>query len=91
MAPNQDRSMLAVFGSLTAVAAFLLAAVGIIVVVNDDGSSTTSTASAPVTVTLTEFKIDPGHDQRARGRVSGRRQRRHHGPQPERHGRPGHP
>jgi len=52
--------MLAVFGSLTAVAAFLLAAVGIIVVVNDDGSSTTSTAAAPVTVTLTEFKIAPG-------------------------------
>ena len=60
MAPNQDRSMLAVFGSLTAVAAFLLAAVGIIVVVNDDGSSNLSTASAPVTVTLTEFKITPG-------------------------------
>jgi len=60
MAPNQDRSMLAVFGSLTAVAAFLLAAVGIIVVVNKDDSSNTSTASAPVTVTLTEFKIDPG-------------------------------
>jgi plastocyanin len=60
MAPNQDRSMLAVFGSLTAVAAFLLAAVGIIVVVNDDGSSNLSTASAPVTVTLTEFKIAPG-------------------------------
>jgi manganese oxidase len=60
MAPNQDRSMLAVFGSLTAVAAFLLAAVGIIVVVNDDGSSSTSTAAAPVTVTLTEFKITPG-------------------------------
>ena len=60
MAPNQDRSMLAVFGSLTAVAAFLLAAVGIIVVVNDNGSSNLATASGPVTVTLTEFKIAPG-------------------------------
>jgi plastocyanin len=60
MAPNQDRSMLAVFGSLTAVAAFLLAAVGIIVVVNDDGSGKLSTASGPVTVTVTEFKIAPG-------------------------------
>jgi plastocyanin len=60
MAPDPDRSMLAVFGSLTAVAAFLLAAVGIIVVVNDDGSDSLSTTDAPVTVTLSEFKISPG-------------------------------
>lgn len=59
MAPNEDRSMFTVFASLTAVMAFLLAAVGIIVVVNDDGSSTTTAAAAPVTVTLTEFKIAP--------------------------------
>jgi plastocyanin len=59
MAPNDDRSMFTVFASLTAVMAFLLAAVGIIVVVNDDGSSSTTAAAAPVTVTLSEFKIAP--------------------------------
>ncbi len=60
MAPNQDRSMFTVFASLTAVAAFLLAAVGIIVVVNKDDNASLKTASGPVTVTLTEFKIAPG-------------------------------
>jgi FtsP/CotA-like multicopper oxidase with cupredoxin domain len=60
MAPNEDRSMFTVFASLTAVMAFLLAAVGIIVVVNDDGSGGSgATAAAPVTVTLSEFKITP--------------------------------
>jgi manganese oxidase len=59
MAPNEDRSMFTVFASLTAVMAFLIAAVGIVVVVNDDGRSTTVATAAPVTVTLTEFEIAP--------------------------------
>lgn len=59
MAPNEDRSMFTVFASLTTVMAFLLAAVGIIVVVNDDGTSTTTATAAPVTVTLSEFKVAP--------------------------------
>lgn len=62
MAPNEDRSMFTVFASLTAVMAFLLAAVGIIVVVNGDstsGGSKNVAAAAPVTVTLSEFKITP--------------------------------
>ena len=59
MAPNDDRSMLTVFASLTSVAAFLLAAIGIIVVVNKDEGATTTSAAAPVTVTMSEFKFSP--------------------------------
>ena len=60
MAPNDDRSMFTVFASLTAVMAFLLAAVGIIVVVNDDGSGGGTVATqAPVAVSLAEFSITP--------------------------------
>ena len=59
MAPNEDRSMFTVFASLTAVMAFLIAAVGIIVVVNDDPSPSTVATAAPVTVTLAEFSISP--------------------------------
>jgi manganese oxidase len=50
--------MFSLFASFTAVAAFLLAALGIIVVVNDDGSTTTTTA-APVPVSMTEFAFSP--------------------------------
>jgi plastocyanin len=58
--PNDDRSMLTVFASLTSVAAFLLAAIGIIVVVNqDDGPSTGGGDSGPVAVTMTEFAFTP--------------------------------
>lgn len=58
MPPNEDRSMLTVFASLTSVAAFLLAAIGIIVVVNkDDGPSTAE--AAPVSVALSEWAITP--------------------------------
>ena len=60
MAPNADRNMFTVFASLTAVMAFLMAAVGIIVVVNDDGSDGGTVAtSAPVAVSLTEFAVTP--------------------------------
>jgi len=60
MAPNEDRSMFAVFASLLSVAAILLAAIGIIVVVNkDSGSSSSTSAPAPVAVSLTEYKITP--------------------------------
>jgi manganese oxidase len=59
MAPPQDRSMFTMFAALTSMAAFLLAAIGIIVVVNDDGTTTTTGASAPVSVSMTEFKFSP--------------------------------
>jgi manganese oxidase len=58
MAPTQDRSMFSVFASMTAVAAFLLAALGVIVVVNDDDGAVT-TAAAPVEVSMTEFAFTP--------------------------------
>jgi manganese oxidase len=57
--PNDDRSMLTVFASLTSVAAFLLAAIGIIVVVNKDDGPSTGGASAPVAVTMTEYAFTP--------------------------------
>ncbi len=59
MPPNEDRSMLTVFASLTSVAAFLLAAIGIIVVVNNDDGPSSSTTAAPVSVALSEWAITP--------------------------------
>jgi manganese oxidase len=59
MAPPQDRNMFSMFAALTSMAAFLLAAIGIIVVVNDDGQTTATGASAPVPVSMTEFKFSP--------------------------------
>jgi plastocyanin len=58
MAPDQDRTVLSVFGALTAVAAFLIAAVAVIAVVNNDNSGGSS-SSSPVAVTLSEYKINP--------------------------------
>jgi plastocyanin len=59
MAPQQDRSMFTMFASLTSVAAFMLAALGIIVVVAKDDGASTTTSSAPVAVSMTEFKFSP--------------------------------
>lgn len=51
--------MFTAFASFTSVAAFMLAALGIVVVVaKDDGASTTTT-SAPVAVSMSEFKFSP--------------------------------
>jgi predicted histidine transporter YuiF (NhaC family) len=38
MSPDPDRTVMSAFGALTAMAAFLLLVVGIVVVVNDDGA-----------------------------------------------------
>lgn len=63
MAPEQDRTqdrtVVNVFGALAAVAAFLIAAVAVVAIVNKDASTSAGGSSAPVTVTLTEYKINP--------------------------------
>ncbi|WP_334143958.1 multicopper oxidase domain-containing protein [Rhabdothermincola sp.] len=59
MAPNDDRSMFSLFASLLSVAAFLLAAIGIVVVVNKDEGGATTAKAPPVPVTISEFKIAP--------------------------------
>ena len=64
-APNrQEHSALAVFAALAAVAAFLVATLGVVIaVVNDDSSGGSggsgSSSSAPIPVSLTEFAITP--------------------------------
>jgi plastocyanin len=58
MAPDQDRTVLSVFGALVAVAAFLIAAVAVIAVVSNDHTSGTK-SSGPVAVSLSEYKITP--------------------------------
>ena len=58
MARDQDRTVLSVFGALTAVTAFLIAAIAVIAIANKDGSSGAS-SSGPVAVTLTEYKVNP--------------------------------
>lgn len=54
-----DRDFLSTFASLTAIAAFLLAALGIIVVATYDPAGSTTATQAPVAVELSEFKITP--------------------------------
>lgn len=59
---RQEHSALSVFAALAAVAAFLVATLGVVVaVVNDSGGSGGggSSAGAPVPVSLTEFAITP--------------------------------
>lgn len=58
MARDQDRTVLSVFGALTAVTAFLIAAIAVIAIANKDGSSSSS-SSGPVAVSLSEYKINP--------------------------------
>jgi manganese oxidase len=53
----EDRSILSTFTALVAVAGFLLAAVGI--AAGDGGSGPVEAGAAPVTVTLTEFAVEP--------------------------------
>ncbi|MBU3700656.1 MAG: hypothetical protein FGM58_01235 [Acidimicrobiia bacterium] len=55
---TEDRTLLNVFGTLVAVTAFLLAAIGVVVFVNKDATTSSATA-APVAVTLSEYKIGP--------------------------------
>jgi len=55
--PTRDRSMLSVFAALTAVACFMLATAAIVAV--SAKSDTSVATSAPVAVTLTEYKITP--------------------------------
>lgn len=64
MAPEQDRTqdrtVLNVFGALVAVTAFLIAAVAVVAIVNKDSSTASGGgSSAPVAVSLTEYKINP--------------------------------
>jgi uncharacterized cupredoxin-like copper-binding protein len=71
MAPqsSDDRSVLSMFAAFTAVAAFLLAALGIVVVATyTPGTSTTST-QGPIAVTLAEFSIAPATISAATGNV----------------------
>ena len=72
--------MFSVFAALTAVATFLLATAAIVAV--SAKTDSTVTASAPVAVSLTEFKITPCHHQRLGPRAARRDQRRDHDPQP---------
>ncbi len=58
MARDQDRTVLSVFGALTAVTAFLIAAIAVVAIANKDGSSSSS-SSGPVAVSLSEYKINP--------------------------------
>jgi len=59
MAPEQDRTLLNVFGALTAVGAFLIAAIAVVAVVANDGGGSSSGGASSVTVTLSEYKINP--------------------------------
>ena len=58
-AQPEDRSFFSFFAAFTSVAAFLLAALGIVVVSTYDPGSATVAAQAPVAVTLSEFAITP--------------------------------
>lgn len=59
MAPEQDRTLLSVFGALTAVAAFLIAAIAVVAFVANDGGGGSASGASSVTVTLSEYKINP--------------------------------
>lgn len=69
---TEDRSSLSIFAVLLSVVAFLVATLGIVVVAaKDSGSSSTSvsTSSAPIAVTLSEFKIDPANMTASAGTI----------------------
>lgn len=58
MSTQQDRTVLSIFGALSAAVAFLIATIAVVAVVNHD-SSASSGGAKTVSVTLSEFKIAP--------------------------------
>lgn len=58
MARDQDRTVLSVFSALTAVTAFLIAAIAVVAIANKDDSSS-GTSTGPVAVALSEYKVSP--------------------------------
>jgi plastocyanin len=64
-----DRDFLSLFASFTAIGAFLIAALGILVVATYDPAESTAATQAPVAVALSEFEISPATITAGTGKV----------------------